>query len=237
MTLPSLGEQLTRLRSDMGLSQRQLAEKLCAMGVQVSNQAVSKWENGSTQPNARQFLALLRIFNVSDPLSVFTGAPAADPLAGLNRQGRAKVDAYIQDLLATGRYNARPAAVPAPAPVRRLPLYRLAASAGTGQLLDGGEYDEIEVDSAVPASADFGVRLAGDSMEPRLHDGQIVWVHRQNTLRPGQIGIFLYDGSAWCKRLEQGPNGPRLCSFNPAYAPIEPRPGEDLSVFGRVVGA
>ena len=53
MTPPSLGEQLTRLRSDKGLSQRQLAEKLCAMGVQVSNQAVSKWENGSTQPNAR----------------------------------------------------------------------------------------------------------------------------------------------------------------------------------------
>ena len=88
----------------------------------------------------------------------------------------------------------------------------------------------------VPASADFGIRLAGDSMQPRFADGQTVWVHRQNTLEHGQIGIFLYDGCAYCKRLEQDSRGLRLCSLNPAYAPIVLRPGEELTVFGRVVG-
>ena len=67
-------------------------------------------------------------------------------------------------------------------------------------------------------------------------DGQTVWVHRQNTLEHGQIGIFLYDGCAYCKRLEQDSRGLRLCSLNPAYAPIVLRPGEELTVFGRVVG-
>ena len=63
-----------------------------------------------------------------------------------------------------------------------------------------------------------------------------MWVHRQNTLEHGQIGIFLYDGCAYCKRLEQDSRGLRLCSLNPAYAPIVLRPGEELTVFGRVVG-
>ena len=62
----TIGQTLTRLRTEQGLSQRELAAQLCAAGVQVSNQAVSKWENDSTQPSARQFLALLRIFGVRD---------------------------------------------------------------------------------------------------------------------------------------------------------------------------
>lgn len=72
-------------------------------------------------------------------------------------------------------------------------------------------------------------------MEPRYADGQIVWVHRQETLEHGQIGVFLYDGMAYCKRLERDRNGVRLCSLNPAYKPIVLRPGEMLTVFGRVV--
>lgn len=230
----SIGETLTRLRLEQGLSQRELAAQLCAQGVQVSNQAVSKWENDSTQPNARQFLALLRIFRVRDALSAFTGIPSEDPRDDLNQEGQAKVDTYIRDLLATGLY----AAAPTPAPcsnVRYLPLYQMAASAGTGQFLDDSDCEDIPVGDEVPMSADFGIRLAGDSMEPRYQDGQIVWVHRQNTLESGQIGIFLYDGCAYCKRLEQDHRGIRLCSLNPAYTPITLLSGEELTVFGRVV--
>ena len=226
-----IGETLTRLRIERGLSQKELAELLCRQGVQVSNQAVSKWENDSTQPNARQFLALLRIFQVRDALSVFSGIPAEDPLEQLNRQGRDKVHSYISDLLATGRYNAEPEADN----IRYLPLYRLAASAGTGQFLDESDAEPVAVGDEVPLSADFGIRLAGDSMEPRYRDGEIVWVQRQNTLQSGQIGIFLYDDCAWCKQLSQDSHGIRLLSLNPAYAPIVLREGEELTVFGRVV--
>lgn len=228
----SIGETLTHLRLEQGLSQRELAAQLCAQGVQVSNQAVSKWENDSTQPNARQFLALLRIFHVRDALTTFTGIPSEDSRDSLNQEGQAKVDAYIRDLLATGLYDAVPVAV---SNVRYLPLYQLAASAGTGQFLDSSDYENIAVGEDVPLAADFGIRLAGDSMQPRYQDGEIVWVHRQNTLQSGQIGIFFYDGCAYCKRLEQDRSGIRLCSLNPAYAPIALLPGEELTVFGRVV--
>jgi len=229
--MTSIGETLTRLRNERGLSQRELAELLCRAGVQVSNQAVSKWENDSTQPNTKQFLALLRIFRVRDALTVFTGVPAEDPIDQLNRQGQDKVNDYISDLLATGRYNAEPEANN----IRYLPLYRLAASAGTGQFLDESDAELVPVGSEVPTSADFGIRLAGNSMEPRYQDGEIVWVKRQNTLESGQIGIFLYDDCAYCKQLSQDSRGIRLLSLNPDYAPIVLRADEELTVFGRVV--
>ena len=118
--------------------------------------------------------------------------------------------------------------------LRSLPLYSLAVSAGTGQFLENAGYDMVEVGSEVSPQADFGVRIAGDSMAPRFVNGQIVWVHRQNTLEHGQIGIFGYDGSAYCKRLELHRQAPRLCSLNPAYAPIPMT--ESVRPCGRVIG-
>ena len=119
---------------------------------------------------------------------------------------------------------------------RVLPLYHLAVSAGTGELLDGADYDTVEAGEEVPAAADFGVRIAGDSMEPRFVHGQIVWVKRQEVLQPGEIGIFLYNGSGYCKRLERSGNGVELVSLNPRYAPIRVSAGDELRALGRVVG-
>ena len=99
--------------------------------------------------------------------------------------------------------------------VRTLPLYRLAVSAGTGELLDGTDYDTVEVGDEVSPNADFGVRIAGDSMEPRFVHGQIVWVHRQETLRSGEIGVFLYNGAGYCKRFERAPGARGACVAQP----------------------
>ncbi len=129
----------------------------------------------------------------------------------------------------------------APAAERRgtarvLPLYHLAVSAGTGELLDGSDYDTVEVGEEVSPAADFGVRIAGDSMEPRFVHGQIVWVKRQETLRSGEIGIFLYNGAGYCKRLERSGGRVELRSLNPLYAPIRVSRGDELRIFGKVVG-
>ena len=136
----------------------------------------------------------------------------------------------IRDVVAA--FGARSGALPG----RVLPLYRLAVSAGTSEFLDGEGYDSVEVGEEVSPLADFGVRIAGDSMEPRFVHGQIVWVKRQETLRPGEIGIFLYNGAGYCKRLERRSGRVELISLNSAYPPIRVGPADELRVFGRVVG-
>ena len=115
---------------------------------------------------------------------------------------------------------------------RLLRLYDIPVSAGAGNFLEGGSYEMIEVDSAVPETADYAVKVSGDSMTPRFLNGQIIFLHEQPVLHEGEIGVFSLNGEAYLKKLERG----ALVSLNPAYAPIPIREFDDFRVLGKVVG-
>ena len=229
--IDNIGEIFYLRRKELGLSQSELAEKLNADGICVTNQAISKWENGSTYPNAKQFLSLCRALEINDINARFLGEIPRDILSGLDAAGRRKVMDYIELLHDSGRYKVSENKVR----TRFLPLYSLPVSAGTGQFLDSEDYEMTEVGAEVSESANFGVRVAGDSMEPRFHDGQTVWVSQQHSLMTGEIGIFLYDGNAYLKQLVAGEDRLVLHSLNPAYDDIPVSPELPLRVLGKVV--
>lgn len=56
----SLNEKILHLRKSSGMSQEQLAEKM-----NVSRQAISKWEVGESNPDTDKIVILSKIFNVS----------------------------------------------------------------------------------------------------------------------------------------------------------------------------
>lgn len=226
-----IGKTIAKARKEAGLSQAELAARLCLLGVEVTNQAVSKWESGVSLPNARQFIILCAALGIEDVLGEFTDGRFG-AYAGLDKAGRQMMKEYKALLTASGRYGARKTAS---APVRSLPLYSLAVSAGTGQFLDGENYEMVEVGAEVPEGANFGVRVAGDSMEPEYHDGQVVWVRQQRSLMTGETGIFLYDGCAYLKRLAAREDRMALRSLNPAYADILISPELPLRVLGKVL--
>ncbi len=69
-----LGARIRTLRKDRGLSQEALAQAL-----EVSRQAVTKWEDGSSLPSTVNLFALSDFFGV--PLAELTGTPeVAAPL-------------------------------------------------------------------------------------------------------------------------------------------------------------
>jgi SOS-response transcriptional repressor LexA len=105
-------------------------------------------------------------------------------------------------------------------------------SAGTGNYLEDGAYEMIEVESTVPGSADYALRVSGDSMMPRFVDKQIIFIHEQPALEEGEIGIFCLNSDAYLKKLGKS----CLISLNPDYAPIPVREYDDFKVFGKVVG-
>ena len=226
----SIGEILTECRKSCGINQSELAKMLCSEGIEVTNQAISKWENGNTLPNAKQFLAICRVLGIEDIAGQFSGT-GGGLLSGLDKLGRKKAMEYIELLKSSGMYSVRPE----PVRLRTLPLYSLAVSAGTGQFLDSEDYEMTEVGPEVSDSANFGVRVAGDSMEPEFHDGQIVWVSQQRDLMTGEIGIFLYDSCAYLKQLVAVGDHLALHSLNPAYPDIVISPELPLRVLGKVV--
>ena len=68
----------------------------------------------------------------------------------------------------------------------------------------------------------FGLKIKGDSMSPRISEGDTVIVRQQNDAESGDIVIVLINGdSATCKRLMKYKDGISLISFNPAYEPMQ----------------
>ena len=231
------GEILAQCRKQSGLNQAELAERLTALGCEVSNQAVSKWEKDMTLPSARQFLTLCDVLDIEDIRGEFSEGQAG-LLRGLNPEGRRHALDYIQLLRESGRYAVQPRLRELRTlPKRSLPLYSLAVSAGTGQFLDGEDYEMVEVGQEVPDGSNFGVRVAGDSMEPRFHNGQIIWVRQQRSLMTGEIGIFLYDGNAYLKQLVAREGRVALHSLNPHYEDIFISDALPLRVLGKVLTA
>jgi len=227
-----IGKKISELRISKGLSQPDVATRLTQLGESTNSQKISKWETDYSVPSAYQFLSLCETLNIRDVLDTFE--INKNPLAKLNDEGKRKAEEYIHLLLVSGMYNVEDSRI---IPViRYLKLFDLPVSAGTGQFLDSDSYELIEVGEEVPALADFGVKITGDSMEPRFVTGQIVWIHRQNILSDGEIGIFGFDNNAYCKKLSLTTDATKLISLNEIYSPIEIPKDAGLNVFGKVIG-
>lgn len=118
---------------------------------------------------------------------------------------------------------------------REIKLFDLAASAGTGNYLTDSDYTFIEARNDVPKSADFAIRISGDSMEPKYHDNQIVYVKQQQDLDSGNIGIFFLNGNSYIKRYEIHSDGYYLISLNPNYKPIKINDFDTFKCLGLVL--
>ena len=116
---------------------------------------------------------------------------------------------------------------------RKINLFDLPVSAGTGVFLTDTDSVTISIPStAQTESADFALRIKGNSMEPKYRDGDILLVEECEAVEYGELGIFILDGDGYFKKYE----GDRLISLNPDYAPIMLKNFEEISCCGRVIG-
>ena len=231
----SFGENLAKARKALRLTQKDVAALMKEeYGLDVKSGSISHWEKEEAVPNARQFLSLCEIYRIQNINETFRVFDQANPLSHLNEAGMEKVYEYAGLLLQNDLYK-RPVAKIIPI-TRQLPRFYIAASAGTGQYLDSDAYEMIDVGSEVSSLADFGITLAGDSMEPLYVNGQTVWVHRQDQLTDGEIGIFYYAGNAYCKKYKADDDKAWLVSLNRKYEPILIDESKEFKVFGKVVG-
>lgn len=108
-----------------------------------------------------------------------------------------------------------------------------AYGAGGGQINDNATMITIEVsEDDVPEGADTTIDIAGDSMEPTLSDGDVVYVQHTNQLEIGDIGVFYLDGQNFIKEY----GGDELISHNPEYAPIQISEFSTFVIQGKVLG-
>lgn len=100
----------------------------------------------------------------------------------------------------------------------RIPVY---AAVAAGIPIEAIEdiVDSEEIDAALAATGDFfGLRIKGDSMEPRMREGDVVIVRKQDDADTGDIAIILVNGNeATVKKIKKEPSGISLIPNNPAH--------------------
>ena len=210
-------QRLKELRKLNGLSQAALSSLLG-----VTQQAVGKWETGRSTPDPQTLARVAAYFKVSTEkmlrLSELFGV-STDYLLGC-------APAPITSAVAAAD-GPREFPIPIIGTVR----------AGFGAFAFEEDYGEEYARVKDPGSY-FYLLVKGDSMEPRISDGDLALVHRQPTLENGDLGVVIFgEGEGTLKKFIRRGNTIILQPFNNVYAP-QIIMGEDLEhlyIAGKVV--
>lgn len=179
----------------------------------VTQQAVGKWETGRSTPDPQMLVRLAEVLETT-----------TDRLLGLHNPSEETEKASRRFF---GGYEESP--IPVIGTVR----------AGYGALAFEEDYG-VEYARVKDPKNYFYLVVKGDSMEPRISDGDLALVHRQSTLESGDLGVMVYGdegGEGTLKKYIQRGNAVVLQPFNKNYEEKVIR-GEELDhlyIAGKVV--
>lgn len=120
--------------------------------------------------------------------------------------------------------------------IHMIPVFE-SVSAGFGAYADDYivEYCPFIINSEREAEETIAIRVTGDSMSPKIEDGDIIRVHKQESVDSGSIAVVLLDGEeGLVKKVVYGDDWIELHSINPYYPPRRFEGEEVLRL--RVVG-
>lgn len=121
--------------------------------------------------------------------------------------------------------------------VHMIPLYE-DVSAGFGALAVDHvvEYVPLYFSTVYEAQESLCIKVRGDSMSPKIEDGDVILVHKQDSVESGSIAVVLLDGdNGLVKKVVYSDNWIELQSLNPLYIPMRFNGKDKSSV--RIVGA
>lgn len=103
----------------------------------------------------------------------------------------------------------------------RINVYgRVAAGLPMEMIEDIYDTEEIPVDWMRGDKEYFGLVIRGDSMLPRMKEGDVIIVRKQPDAETGDTIVATVNGdNATCKVLRKSPTGIELLPTNPAHAP------------------
>lgn len=200
-------EIFMQLLQDRGISTYKVAKE-----TGISNSTFSDWKNGRSKPKQDKLEILADYFGVS-----------VDYLLGKtkNRQPGAPIDydyargpedsrlLPLHDSL--HRLDSRN--------IRMIPLFEN-ASAGFGACARSEivGYIPLYIASDEEAAQTICITVRGDSMYPKIEDGDVIQVHKQASVDSGSIAVVLLDGEeGFVKRVVYGHDWIELQSINPEY--------------------
>lgn len=186
----SIAENIKRIRAEHGLSQAELG-KIAG----VSDKAVSTWELGLKTPRMGAVEKMANYFGITKSVIVDDVQPA--PAA-----------------------SKEPTIPPGFEPMPKMKKVPLIGSIACGDPITAEE--NIDQMVCVPSRwhSTFTLTCKGDSMEPRIHDGDLVAIRKQPEVENGEIAAVRIGEEATLKHVYLHDNFIELRPENPAFNSI-----------------
>ncbi|SJZ48982.1 Helix-turn-helix [Pilibacter termitis] len=228
-------ENLNRLMNEQQLSRKDLANSL-----NIPYTTLTNWAKGARQPKIEMMETIAEFFHIS--LSQLLEKQDKDTelllsvFHQLNENHRHAVINFTQNELITQKKNQHKILPLEP----KIPMVEMdyygSVSAGVGLYLGEENKESIEVpEEDVPSNADFVLSIHGDSMEPDYHDGEILYIKKQETIFNGTLGIFILNGEGFFKRIWFKKNHAILESLNDEYDDLIVTEDDHFVIVGKVL--
>ena len=192
--MSELNERIKEMRLKCGFTLLEVAER-----IGVKEATVQRYESGAIKNIKYETVCKLAGVFGCDPGRLMGWS--ARPGRAVLSEGRSNVSAVITD------------------GIQMIPVFE-SVSAGLGAYADSEVIDHVPlfVKNPVEAPSLIGIKVKGDSMYPKIEDGDIIIVRKQTSVDSGSIAVVLLDGEeGLVKKVEYGPDWIDLVSINPEY--------------------
>lgn len=211
----TIGSRIKKLRQEENIFQVELAQK-----VGISKQTLYKYENDIITNIPSDKIELIAKELNTTPAYLMGWKEDNENLSG--------TIAHIDDKTPSSRKG-----------VSINVLGRVAAGIPIEAIEDVIDTEEITEEMAKTGKF-FGLQIHGNSMEPRIYEGDVVIVRQQEDAESGDVVIAMVNGDdATCKRLRKYRDGIELVPNNPSYEPMffsnEEILNKPVKIIGKVV--
>jgi len=241
-----LGNSIKEVRKSKKLTQKKLAEL-----TGFKQNTISNHENGNRQldeKDIRIYAQALEVspqylFDLAKPSSIEI-TPTTSPIQSiydeLKPPRQDKVLNYAERQLKEQRNEEETKINEVSENIIRLDDYRKTTyrrvtgvvSAGSGSMQDDDLDMEVSFyEDEIPDDYDAIAYVVGNSMEPKIKNGDYLFIKNTQQVDYNTIGIFQVDGANYVKKLRQG----YLESLNPDYEDIHLDESNDIRTIGEVV--
>ena len=234
--------RMAELRREKGISMKQAAELLGLPYTTYVN-----YEKGTREPKSDTLISIAHLYNTSIDYMLGKSDTRIDndilDIVNTIDQDLLEKAGNIRDALRLQSERDGGMSVMKKIPPGYEPLPDMSRVPRVGRIACGQPIlaeENIEDYDSIPSSwrADFTLICVGDSMSPRILDGDMVAIHKQPCVENGQIAVVRIENEATLKRVYLYPDRMVLQPENQAYAPIV-LVGEEMntvSIEGKAVG-
>lgn len=238
-----IGERIKELRKQNKLTLQELATKLndnYPNTINFNKGKISKWENNKEEPRLSSVKILADFFNV--PLDYFGQEDVQQPKIlsiydKLENSRQEKVIDFATNQLKEQEQNNLVVLSDYQDEEYITDFARGVVAAGHGAYQEDELYMEVKLlASKVPDKYDSIATVVGDSMEPLIHNNDLLFIEATNQVEPNSIGIFQVNGKNFVKKLKRDYDGAwYLQSLNNSYEEIYLSEDDNIRTIGEVV--